>query len=233
MHKYERYIIYPLLIIALFYGMSGSSIIETSAENIMNRIVGKEVVIVNDKGQEVLNISSNDSGGATLSMSDDAGNQGITLATYKNGSNIIGVQRPNQDMGLFMMASRDASEIQIYGPEDRLLDNNGNFAQGTISVGVNNNEATLDIGDMSTNSQQNLGISIASFKKEDNNTILVGGNSGNGGVGMASNGGQNVQFTIYNEYGDELLSMGKTTDDEGGLWIYDDRGENEKYYGSY
>jgi hypothetical protein len=49
MHKYERYIIYPLLIIALFYGMSGSDVIETNAQKVYDEIVAEQIKVIGTK----------------------------------------------------------------------------------------------------------------------------------------------------------------------------------------
>jgi len=59
MHKYERYLIYPLLIIALFYGMSGGNIIKTVADSrVYEEIVTKKIKVVDDNGNTKIFLGS-------------------------------------------------------------------------------------------------------------------------------------------------------------------------------
>lgn len=55
MKKFERFIIYPLLLVTLFYIISGLQIIP-SAEPILDKLVVREISVVNRSGQEVIKI---------------------------------------------------------------------------------------------------------------------------------------------------------------------------------
>ena len=57
MHKYERYIIYPLLIIALFYGMSGKDIIESNAQQVYDEIIAKKITVVKPNNKNSIEIT--------------------------------------------------------------------------------------------------------------------------------------------------------------------------------
>ena len=55
MSKYERFTIYPLLIMALIYGFIGSPIIQARQETeVFERIEAKEIVIKNDGDVEMV-----------------------------------------------------------------------------------------------------------------------------------------------------------------------------------
>ncbi len=53
MFKFERFIVYPLLIIALFYSMTGQKIM-ANAKQVYDEIVTKKISIVDDSGQTLL-----------------------------------------------------------------------------------------------------------------------------------------------------------------------------------
>ncbi len=55
MKKFERLIIYPLLIVALFFSLPDGQI-TTATENIIDKLVVREISVVNDEGVETINI---------------------------------------------------------------------------------------------------------------------------------------------------------------------------------
>ncbi len=57
MQKFERFIVYPLLIMALFYSLSGAQI-TTATENVIDKLIVRKISVVNDAGEEVINIKS-------------------------------------------------------------------------------------------------------------------------------------------------------------------------------
>ena len=81
MHKYERFIIYPLLILALFYGMAGNQVM-TSAQKVYDEIVTKDIKVVNNQGEEVLRMGVGTSGNGLLTVYDNDGEELIYLGAY-------------------------------------------------------------------------------------------------------------------------------------------------------
>ena len=57
MQKFERFIIYPLLIVALFYSFAGEQA-TTTAQEVVDKLVVREISVVNDEGDEAVNIGS-------------------------------------------------------------------------------------------------------------------------------------------------------------------------------
>lgn len=63
MKKYERYVIYPVLLICLFYTLTGFYNV-TTAQNIPEKLIVKGISITNENGQEIVYIGkSKNTGG--------------------------------------------------------------------------------------------------------------------------------------------------------------------------
>lgn len=90
MHKYERFIIYPLLILALFYGMAGDQVM-TSATQVYNEIVAKDISILNNKGELAMRMTSDVNGSGQIRLYDNEGRQLI----YLGGNDV----KKNEDPG--------------------------------------------------------------------------------------------------------------------------------------
>ena len=84
MSKYERLIIYPVLLLALFTAVTGVAPIRSSPE-IIERIVAREVVIMSDYGNEVLRLGSTNLGGA-FDLYNNFGNAVVSMAILDAGS---------------------------------------------------------------------------------------------------------------------------------------------------
>ena len=84
MSKYERLIIYPLLFLALFSALTGVNIV-SATQQVWDRIVAREVVIVNDEGQEVAVLKyDQEKENPSLELFNNAGHRVIALA-YADG----------------------------------------------------------------------------------------------------------------------------------------------------
>ena len=55
MLKKERWIIYPLLMLSLFSSLVGAQVIRAQQE-VLDRVVSRELVIVNEEGDEVFSV---------------------------------------------------------------------------------------------------------------------------------------------------------------------------------
>jgi hypothetical protein len=58
MKKFERYIIYPILFIVLFFSFSGDDLHQTTAQQVYDEIIARKITIVNEDGQKMSEISS-------------------------------------------------------------------------------------------------------------------------------------------------------------------------------
>lgn len=96
MSKYERFIIYPLLLIALVYGFIGSPIIQASQKKfdfslpteVFDRIEAKEIVITNSDGVEVVVIGSTYDEGGLVETYSPEGVIGAEMITITGGGGI-------------------------------------------------------------------------------------------------------------------------------------------------
>src|SRR5690606_4355917 len=90
MSKYERLIIYPLLFLALFSALTGVNIV-SATQQVWDRIVAREVVIVNDEGQEVAVLKyDQEKENPSLELFNNAGDRVVSLLAYADGG-IVGL----------------------------------------------------------------------------------------------------------------------------------------------
>lgn len=65
MLKKERWIVYPLLMLSLLSSLVGVGVIRAQQE-ILDRVVTRELIVVNEENEEVLSVVPNDNGGILL-----------------------------------------------------------------------------------------------------------------------------------------------------------------------
>lgn len=114
MSKYERFIIYPLLLVVLIYGFIGNTIIQARPDTeVFNRIEAQEIVIKNDKGIDTIYMGSNKSRGfmmifdenivPSISIGDSGGDGGVFILHNKDGI-----------PGVSMDCIRDGGSINVF-----------------------------------------------------------------------------------------------------------------------
>ncbi len=88
MSKYERLIIYPLLFIALFYALTGVNVVKATQE-IWDRIVARELVIVNDEGSTVASLKYDDKkDNVFFELYNKEGKRVVSFLSYEDGGAI-------------------------------------------------------------------------------------------------------------------------------------------------
>lgn len=153
MKKFERFIIYPLLIVALFYIISGQQII-ISAENILDKLVVREIFVVNDSGQEVVNISANNDGGGSIWTLNKDGVVGTSMGSVSDGG-IITTYNRDGVIGAFITSDDTGGLICTFNKNGAMRaamfsDNEGSFIQTQNKEGVvGSSMATLSFDDSS------------------------------------------------------------------------------------
>ena len=100
MAKWERFIVYPLLLVALFLSVSNSERVLEATESVADEVRARRIVVVGEKGNNGIVLDTNFLGGGSLSIYDPAGEQEIlldsigiggSLSLYnRNGTNVIG-----------------------------------------------------------------------------------------------------------------------------------------------
>jgi hypothetical protein len=58
MHKFERFIIYPMLLIAIFFSFADDGVQQTTAQQVYDEIIAKSIKIVNSEGEVLVLIDS-------------------------------------------------------------------------------------------------------------------------------------------------------------------------------
>jgi len=96
MSKYERLLIYPLLILALGYGFLGNPSMQASQETaVFNRIEVSEIVIKNDDGEDIINMGSIDrvmgrgDQDGMIEIKNNKGERGVMLRAFPDGGLVI------------------------------------------------------------------------------------------------------------------------------------------------
>ena len=113
MSKYERLIIYPLLFIALFYALTGISVVNAT-QQILDKIVAREVVVVNDEGNTVASLKyDQQKQDVSLELFNDEGNRVVSLLSYDDGG-AIGVFNQDGHLTAAIQNEADAGSVLIY-----------------------------------------------------------------------------------------------------------------------
>lgn len=113
MSKYERFIIYPLLVVALVYAFIGTPVIKARQETeVFDRIEAKEIVIKNDHDIEVVAISFYDEGGGIWTSSKD-GILGTGMITDLGGGSITTYNK-NNVWGTTIFSGDEGGGIVVY-----------------------------------------------------------------------------------------------------------------------
>ncbi|MFW6025371.1 MAG: hypothetical protein ACOCRX_03425 [Candidatus Woesearchaeota archaeon] len=214
MKKFERFIVYPLLIVALFYSFSGEQV-TTATENVIDRLVVREISVINDEGVENINIGSNNLMGGRIKIEDTMFNEqhrGFTNITSQSVSiNSITEERSNSVSlnSLGLKVQDDDYETNISPANVSLSESINIFvnpdAPKIISFGIGDN---------------------------DNGAIKINNSSGDSLVKIGEDNGKNDNgvIKINNSRGDSLIKMGADDDAHGLIKIFDKYGEVFKDY---
>jgi len=95
MAKYERFVVYPLLFTTLFCSLAGISVVKANPE-VLERVVTKELVVVNDAGKEIAVIREGDDPSvyASFRLNDANGAIMTHLKVCSDGSSfVLGIPR--------------------------------------------------------------------------------------------------------------------------------------------
>lgn len=217
MKKFERFIIYPMLFIALFFSFADDGVQQTTAQDFFNEIITKKISIMNNDTKEVMVLEGTD-GGGRITLNSGKNEENIVITSdAEDGSSLIALKKPNQDIGMILSAVDNETGIRLYGPLNSYYEKD------------KTNMPSLSI----ISSNENNGINIQG--KAENSGLFVGNNDDNGGVGLMNIKDYGGGIVVYDSYGDKMVEISKNGNKDGAIFIYDKY--NEKYgaysYGGY
>lgn len=253
MKKFERFIVYPLLIITLFFSMSGNQVM-TEADQIYDEIIANKIKIVNNEGKEMITLgvkednSSNVSDHGEIIVMQDTSKYKSKLQTrIENGRILLNYfdDKSNNEANSYTSLFGGSVNMKSNNNLLHLGENYRNFPDGFIND-EKNGEYDLSYGfgiDMYfkekqedapvvtenstlTVSNNEHGSSINTYNKDGNPAINIGTTEGDGGI-----------IDIYNKHENKIISLTQTAPDdeeEGGnhglITIFDKYGEDFKNY---
>lgn len=154
MSKYERLIIYPLLFLALFCSLTGVNIVNAT-QQFFDRIVAKEVVIVNNEGQEMAVLKHDEAKGNTsLELYNAEGRRVLSLLSYADGG-AVGVFNSQGHLTAAIQNEADAGAVLVYSGNKemtKLVALRAGLYGGVLEI---NNAQGLPTGIMGNNAANN------------------------------------------------------------------------------
>lgn len=154
MSKYERLIIYPLLLIALFSALTGVNVVNAT-QQILDKIVAREIVVVNNEGNTVASLKYDQrKENVSLELFSDEGVRVVSLLAYEDGG-AIGVFNHEGYLTTAIQNEAHAGGIFLYNgtsKETKLVGLRSGLYGGVLEV---NNSKGLPTGIMGNNAHNN------------------------------------------------------------------------------
>ncbi|NPV81465.1 MAG: hypothetical protein HPY52_14575 [Firmicutes bacterium] len=119
MAKWERYIVYPLLFVALFFGVARETRVLQAAESIVDEIRARRIVVVDEAGREqvVLRSAARDrewEAGGQIEVFNKEGKRQLALGVTIGGGAIDVVDSENKG-GVYLRAT----SLRMYDASDK------------------------------------------------------------------------------------------------------------------
>jgi len=212
MSKHERFIIYPLLIMALVYGFIGSPAIQARQETeVFERIEAKEIVIKNGGDVEMVIIKGDMSIGGTVATYTPDGIIGTSMYASP------GIFKLNKDGKIKLAHLGRGGRIKTYnekGDEVVVISSNA-FEAGEVEI--YNKDGVVGAGMIATDG----GGEVWACNKDGVSVTSMGNALGvDSGI-----------IKICNKNGDEIVTIYQTEKGYGGIWVFDRYGEYPAFYG--
>ncbi len=125
MAKWERLVVYSLLLVALFMGFRSNQQLITAMEGVSEEIRAKRFVVVNELGREMVVLDSSREGGGLVVLNNEGMPVGA-LGAGAAGGGVFGLWNPRgderismgsttQDHGGIWVYDRNGKDIRFYG----------------------------------------------------------------------------------------------------------------------
>lgn len=188
MLKKERWIVYPLLMLSLFSSLVGVQVIKAQQE-VLDRVASRELVVVNEEGDEVFSVVPNKNGGVRLFAGNkdsdeffvveilqdvlDAGilNSNLVLRNNHNSFS-VSVGSENWDVGTTLSVSR------LLWEEDYTMEHTN------VTIGTNQNEGAIRLrrNDQSADLYLGEGGAVLALADPDNRSVATMNTSNEGAM---------------------------------------------------
>ena len=213
MKKFERFIIYPMLFIALFFSFAGDEVKQITAQQVYDEIIAKSIKVVNDKGNTLIEIS------AKGNEYKDYGQ--INIATkYTDTSSKLNTKIEGGNISIENGANKTfigTSSISLSDKNNKLyLGNNFRIIEDDFFDEDDDEDDDIAFG---------FGIDMYSKEDEDDET-KIGKNSSF----ILTNGANGSSISLFNKEGDYLIHLGSNKENHGLINIYDKYGEDWRSY---
>jgi len=241
MSKYERFIIYPLLIVTLIFALIGNPVLLANQENedkkpiklseieipaikrktqVFDRIEAKEIVIKNSDGVEVVVIKDHPFMGGVIETYTDEGTKSISMASESFALSRILVR----DKVLNYQTSGSGGRIETYNEDGEMVNLITSNSNGSGMIKTFNKEGMIGTS-MESNSESNIincepGGMIGTYNKEGDMVSIIATDTEGGGV-----------VETYRDLSACRVIIGQTEKGHGGIWVYDRYGEYPAFYG--
>ncbi len=130
MAKWERYIVYPLLFVALFFGVARETRVLQAAESIVEEIRARRVVVVDEAGREQVVIrgaAQEGVDGGQIEVFDKEGKKQMALGATKIGGDLqVFDERGKREVWLWA-SSLFGGFLGLYGPNSSCVINQDSF----------------------------------------------------------------------------------------------------------
>ncbi|PTV94429.1 hypothetical protein C8C76_1323 [Halanaerobium saccharolyticum] len=205
MQKFERFIIYPMLFIAIFFSFADDGVQQTTAQQVYDEIIAKSISIVNDEGELLINLSRHEES----NVNKNSGR--IKIIGYDGDkTNIIPGHISLEQNKNYLKAQSNGIYINEYD----------NKKEETNRIKIGNN--------INSNYTYFFGIGIYKNNIFHNNPYYMD-NIDNLSVMLKSNSKSGL-LSIKNDHGDDLIYLGSSTNSHGLINIYDKYGEDYRSY---
>jgi|AntDeeMinimDraft_5_1070356.scaffolds.fasta_scaffold19659_1 hypothetical protein len=116
MKKFERFVIYPMLFIALFFSFAGGDLQQTTAQQgAEEHIIAKRITVINDDYESIIQLGNNSSDGGIISVYDEDEKKVAIISSTINGigGSINVFNKFEESVGTFGIAKNNSGALWV------------------------------------------------------------------------------------------------------------------------
>lgn len=217
MKKFERFIIYPLLFIAVFFSFADDGLQQTTAQQFYNEIIAKNIKIVDERGNKLIELSAE---------KNEVFEQGYGKINVFSKSSTLGNSNTNIQAGSIDLNNNSEWRTYIGTGSINLKDN-----KNAMNIGSNFRNFKDDFFEEDEDNDNDLlfGFGIDLYERDDpKDNLVIGENSTMLITNSANNTGGSI--ILLNGEGDFSIMLGKDNNEHGLITVFDKYGERYRGY---